>query len=97
MYGFAIQDDNNNNKATAKDRCKDIFSIGADQLKQQSQKYGIFKIQIDTMRPAADDLEKVEADLCNKELLKNSKDIQETDRLLAEFDALEWLQWQIAV
>ena len=49
------------------------------------------------MRPAADDLEKVEADLCNKELLKNSKDIQETDRLLAEFDALEWLQWQIAV
>ena len=42
-------------------------------------------------------MEKVEADLCNKELLNNSKDIQETDRLLAEFDALEWLQWQIAV
>jgi hypothetical protein len=42
-------------------------------------------------------MEKVEADLCNKELLKNSKDIQETDRLLAEFDALEWLQGQIAV
>jgi hypothetical protein len=36
-------------------------------------------------------MEKVEADLCNKELLNSSKDIQETDRLLAEFDALEWL------
>ena len=46
---------------------------------------------------AADDMEKVEADLCNKELLNSSKDIQETDRLLAEFDALEWLQGQIAV
>lgn len=50
-----------------------------------------------TIRPAADALERVEADLCNKELLNNSKDIQETDRLLAEFDALEWLQGQIAV
>ena len=36
-------------------------------------------------------MEKVEADLCNKELLNSSKDIQETDRLLAEFNALEWL------
>jgi hypothetical protein len=37
-------------------------------------------------------MEKVEADLCNKELLNSSKDIQETDRLLAEFDALGCLQ-----
>jgi hypothetical protein len=29
--------------------------------------------------------------------LKNSKDIEETDRLLTELDALEWLQAQIAV
>ena len=32
-----------------------------------------------------------------KDLLKNSKDIKETDRLLAELDALEWLQAQIVV
>jgi hypothetical protein len=32
-----------------------------------------------------------------KELLKNSTDIQETDRLLAELEALEWLQAQIEV
>jgi hypothetical protein len=32
-----------------------------------------------------------------KELLKNSKDMQETDRLLAEIEALEWLQAQIVV
>lgn len=29
--------------------------------------------------------------------MKNNKDMQETDRLLAELDALEWLQGQIAV
>jgi hypothetical protein len=29
--------------------------------------------------------------------LKNSKDIQEIDRLLAELEASEWLQAQIAV
>jgi hypothetical protein len=32
-----------------------------------------------------------------KELLKNSKDIQDIDRLLAEIDALEWLQGHIVV
>ena len=58
-----------------------------------------FQIQIDAIRSAAtDDLEKVEAIITQKkELLKNSKDIQEIDRLLAELDALEWLQAQIAV
>jgi hypothetical protein len=57
-----------------------------------------FQIQIDAIRSAADDLEKVESIIAqNKELLKNGKDIQETDRLLAELDALEWLQGQIAV
>jgi hypothetical protein len=30
------------------------------------------------------------------ELLKNSKDIKEMDWLLAELEALEWLQAQIA-
>ncbi len=57
-----------------------------------------FQIQIDAIRSAAQDLEKVEALIMQKkELLKNSKDIQETDRLLAELEALEWLQAQIVV
>jgi hypothetical protein len=57
-----------------------------------------FQIQIDTIRSAADDLEKVEAMIMQKkELLKNSKDIQETDKLLVELEALKWLQAQIAV
>jgi hypothetical protein len=32
-----------------------------------------------------------------KQSLKNSKDIQETERLLVEIDALEWLEAQIVV
>ena len=49
-----------------------------------------FQIQIEAIRSAAEDLEKVEAIIIQKrELLKNSKDIQETDRLLAELEALE--------
>ena len=32
-----------------------------------------------------------------KELLKNSKDIQEADKLLAELEGLEWLRAQITV
>jgi hypothetical protein len=31
-----------------------------------------------------------------KELLKNSKEVRETDTLLAELEALDWLQGQIA-
>lgn len=55
-----------------------------------------FQIQIDAIRSAAQDLENVEPLIKQKkELLKNSKDIQETDRLLAEIEALEWLQRQI--
>jgi len=57
-----------------------------------------FQIQIDAIRSAAQDLENVEALIKRKkELLKNSKDIKETDSLLAELEALEWLQAQIAV
>ena len=57
-----------------------------------------FQIQIDAIRSAAQDLENVEAlTKQKKELLKNSKDIKETDSLLAELEALEWLQAQIAV
>ena len=48
------------------------------------------------MRSAVDDLEKVESIIMQKkELLKNSKDVCETDTLLAELEALDWLQGQI--
>jgi hypothetical protein len=57
-----------------------------------------FQIQIDAIRYTAQDLENVENLIIQKkELLKNSKDIKETDRLLAELEALEWLQAQIMV
>lgn len=56
-----------------------------------------FQLQIDAIRSAADNLEKVESIILQKKtLLKNSKDIHESDRLFAELDGLEWLQRQIA-
>ena len=56
-----------------------------------------FQIQIDTIRSAAQDLENVESIIKqNKELLKNSKSVYESERLFAELDGLEWLQRQIA-
>lgn len=53
-----------------------------------------FQWQIDTVRSAvADDIEKVEVIIMEKkELLKDSKDVYETDRLFAELKGLEWLQ-----
>jgi hypothetical protein len=58
-----------------------------------------FQIQIDAIRSIDDfDIEKVEFIIKEKkELLKNSKDVYETDRLFAELEGLEWLQRQIAV
>lgn len=57
-----------------------------------------YQVQIDAIRSASQDLEKVGDIIAQKkDLLKNSKDIRETDRLLAELEALEWLQAQIAV
>jgi hypothetical protein len=52
-----------------------------------------YQIQIDTIRSIDDyDIEKVESIISQKkEQLKNSKDVQETEMLLAEVDALEWL------
>jgi hypothetical protein len=56
-----------------------------------------FQIQIDTIRSVDDDIEKVESTILQKKaLLKNSKDVHESDRLFAELDSLEWLQRQIA-
>jgi hypothetical protein len=57
-----------------------------------------YQIQIDAIRSAANDLEYVEPLIKQKkELLKNSKDIKEMDRLLAELEALEWLEAQMVV
>jgi hypothetical protein len=56
-----------------------------------------FQLQIDAIR-SVDDMEKVEFIIKEKQaLLKNSKDVHESDRLFAELDALEWLQRQITV
>jgi hypothetical protein len=56
-----------------------------------------FQLQIDAIRSAADyDIEKVEFIIKEKKaLLRNSKDVHESDRLFAELDGLEWLQRQI--
>jgi hypothetical protein len=57
-----------------------------------------YQIQIDAIRSATNDLEYVEPLIKQKkELLKNSKDIKEMDRLLAELEALEWLEAQMVV
>jgi hypothetical protein len=54
-----------------------------------------FQLQIDAIR-SVDDIEKVEFIIMEKKaLLKNSKDVHESDRLFAELDGLEWLQRQI--
>ncbi len=56
-----------------------------------------FQIQIDAIRTATEDLEKVEAIITQKKaLLKNSNDVYEFDRLSAELEGLEWLQRQIS-
>ena len=58
-----------------------------------------FQLQIDAIRSFdEDDIENVESLILQKKaLLKNTKDVHESDRLFAELDGLEWLQRQIAV
>jgi hypothetical protein len=55
-----------------------------------------FQLQIDAIS-SIDDIELIEPIILEKKtLLKNSKDVHESDRLFAELDGLEWLQRQIA-
>jgi hypothetical protein len=56
-----------------------------------------FQLQIDAIRSVdGHDIEKVEFIIKEKKaLLKNSKDVYESDRLFAELEGLEWLQRQI--
>ena len=61
-------------------------------LQNKPEVNSTFQLQIDAIR-SVDDIEKVEAIILHKKaILKNSKDIHESDRLFAELDALEWLQ-----
>jgi hypothetical protein len=55
-----------------------------------------FQVQMDAIRSAADDMEKAESIIMQKkDLLKNSKDVHESERLFTELDGMEWLQRQI--
>jgi hypothetical protein len=70
-----------------------------NQKNNRPQVNSTYQIQIDTITSIDDyDIEKVEFIISQKkDLLRNSKDIQETEKLLAEIDALGWLQAQIVV
>ncbi len=67
--------------------------------KNRQEVNNTYQIQIDAIRSIDDyNLQKLESIILQKkELLIISKDIQETEKLLAEIDALEWLQAQIVV
>ncbi|MFL6497259.1 MAG: hypothetical protein ACJ70U_00980 [Nitrososphaera sp.] len=55
-----------------------------------------FQLQIDAIRSASNDLEKVEPLIVQKKAqLKKSNDVHESEKLFAELDGLEWLQRQI--
>jgi predicted secreted protein len=58
-----------------------------------------FQLQIDAIRSVKDEIGLIEPLILRKKaiLKKNSKVVQESDRLFAELDGLEWLQRQIAV
>ena len=67
--------------------------------KNRQEVNNTYQTQIDAIRSIDDyNLQKLESIILQKkELLIISKDIHETERLLAEIDALEWLQVQIVV
>jgi hypothetical protein len=67
-------------------------------LNNKAEVNSTLQIQIDAIRSVDDyNIEKVESIIQHKKtLLKNSKDVNETDKLFAELDGLEWLQRQIA-
>jgi hypothetical protein len=59
-----------------------------------------FQLQIDAIRSVDDDydIELIEPIILQKKaLLKNSREMLESDRLLAELDGLDWVQQQNAV
>lgn len=73
------------------------ISFLKEQINQENkpQVNSTFQVQIYAIR-SVDDMENVEFIIKeNKALLRNSKDVHESDRLFAELDGLEWLQRQI--
>jgi hypothetical protein len=73
------------------------ISFLKEQINQENkpQVNSTFQVQTYAIR-SVDDLENVEFIIKeNKALLRNSKDVHESDRLFAELDGLEWLQRQI--
>jgi hypothetical protein len=87
-------------KTTVQQMIDERISFLKEQINQDNKPEvsRTFQLQIDAIRSATDDIEKVEFIINEKRaLLKNSKDMHESDRLFAELDALEWLQRQIAV
>ena len=73
------------------------ISFLKEQINQENkpQVNRTLQLQIDAIR-SVDDLEKIDFIIKEKKaLLKNSKDVHESDRLFAELDGLEWLQRQI--
>jgi regulator of replication initiation timing len=66
-------------------------------LQNKAEENKTFQLQIDAIRSAtSDNIEEVESIIAEKKtLLKNSKDVDETDILFAELEGLEWLQRQI--
>jgi hypothetical protein len=67
-------------------------------LQNKAEENKTFQLQIDAIRSAtSDNIEEVESIIAEKKmLLKNNKDVDETDILFAELEGLEWLQRQIA-
>jgi hypothetical protein len=84
---------------TLKQIIDERISFLKEQINQENkpQENSTFQLQIDAIR-SVDDMEKVEFIIMEKKAqLKNSKDVDESDRLFAELDGLEWLQRLIAV
>lgn len=68
------------------------ISFLEDQINHENKREvnNTFQLQIDVIRSVDNDLEKVECIILQKKaLLKNCKDMHESDRLFAELDGLE--------
>jgi hypothetical protein len=72
------------------------FLVEQINLNNKPEINSTFQIQMDAIRTAAQNLEQVDAMIMlKKTLLKNTKDVHESERLFAELACLEWLQRQI--
>jgi hypothetical protein len=83
--------------ATLQQIIDERISFLKEQINQENkpQVNSTFQVQIYAIR-SVDDMENVEFIIKeNKALLRNNKDVHESDRLFAELDGLEWLQRQI--